>query len=81
MFWVLFVRKYFKLPKFIQKHDLNARMLRIFSDLRDKSALYIWYVISRNKLTGLGKGYSTYYHTIEVKINAKHFYIKEQKVT
>ena len=59
MFWVLIVRKYSKLPKFIQKLDLNARMLRIFSDLRDKSALYIYiYVISRNKLTGLDKGYS-----------------------
>ena len=33
-------------------------MLRIFSNLRDKSAFYIC-VISRNKLTGLGKGYST----------------------
>ena len=58
MFWVLFVRKYSKLPKFIKKLDLNARMLWIFSDLRDKSAFYI-YVISRNKLTELGKGYST----------------------
>ena len=60
MFLVLFVRKYSKLTKFIQKIDLNARMLRIFSDLKDKSALYIYiYVISRNKLTGLNKGYSS----------------------
>ncbi len=57
MFWVLFVRKYSKLPKFIPKIDLNSRMPRIFTDSVDKSAFYI-YVISRNKLPGLGKGYS-----------------------
>ena len=32
-------------------------MPRIFTDSVDKSAFYI-YVISRNKLPGLGKGYS-----------------------
>ena len=43
MFWVLYLldRKYFKLTKFIQKIDPNSRMLRIFMDSVDKSALYI----------------------------------------
>ena len=59
MFWVLFVRKYSKLTKFIQKIDPNSRMPRIFMDLADKSAFYIC-VISCNKMARLGKGYSTY---------------------
>ena len=58
MFWVLIVRKYSKVTKFVQKIDPNSRMARIFMDSLDKSAFYI-YVISRNKLTRLGKGYST----------------------
>ena len=42
-----------------QKIDPNSRMPRIFMDSVDKSAFYI-YVISRNKMAQLGKGYSTY---------------------
>ena len=40
--------KYFRLPKFIQKIDPNARMPRIFMDSLDKSTFYIC-VFSRNK--------------------------------
>ena len=52
MFWGSFDRKYFKLPKFIQKNYPNSRMPRIFMDSVDKSAFYIGihtYVFSRNK--------------------------------
>ena len=41
MLWVLFVRKYYKLTKFIQKIDPNSRMPRIFMDSLDKSTFYI----------------------------------------
>ena len=47
MFWVLFVRKYSKLTKFIQKIDHHLRMARIFMDSVDKSAFYMF---SRNIL-------------------------------
>ena len=57
MFWVLFVRKYSKLTKFIPKIDPDSRMPRIFMDSVDKSAFYI-YVFSSNKMARLGKGYS-----------------------
>ena len=43
MFWGSFVRKYSKLPKFIQKIDPNLRMSKIFMDSLDKSAFYIPY--------------------------------------
>ena len=38
----LFVRKYSKLTKFIQKKYPNSRMPRIFIDLVEKSAFYIY---------------------------------------
>ena len=43
----------YRLTKFFQKIDPNARMLRIFSDLRDKSAF------SHNILALLDAVYST----------------------
>ena len=49
IFWVLFVRKYSKLSKFIQKIVPNARMPRIFMDSVEKSAFYI-YAFSPNIL-------------------------------
>ena len=60
MFWVLFFRKYSKLSKFIQKIDPNARMLRIFMDSIDKSALFILCVFSRNLFKRLDAMYSMY---------------------
>ena len=42
MFLVLYVRKYSKLTKFIQKIDPNSRMPRIFMDSIDKSAFYVY---------------------------------------
>ena len=42
MFWVLFVRKYSKLTKFIPKIDPNLRMPMILMDLLEKSAFYIY---------------------------------------
>ena len=53
MVWIIFVGKYSKLIKFIQKIDPNSRMPRIFLDSVDKSAFSIYYVISRNKLARL----------------------------
>ena len=41
MFWGPFVRKYSKLPKFIQIIDPNSRMPGIFMDSVDKSAFYM----------------------------------------
>ena len=66
MFWVLFVRKYSKLTKFIQKIDPNSRIPRIFMDSVDKSAFYIPYVFSHNFLLGIGTGtaYFTRVHFI-----------------
>ena len=49
-----------RLTKCIQKIYPNSRMPRIFTDSVDKSAFYI-YVISRNKLAGLGKCKSKVY--------------------
>ena len=58
MFWGSFVRKYAKLPKFIQNIDSNSRMLKIFMDSVDKSSFNI-YVFSRNKFIRLDAVYST----------------------
>ena len=44
MFWVLFVRKYSKLTKSIQKINPNSRMPRIFMDSVNMSAFYIYVV-------------------------------------
>ena len=41
MFWVLFVRKYSKLTKFIHKIDPNSRMPRIFMDLVPTATVYL----------------------------------------
>ena len=55
----------FWLTKFNQKIDPNSRMPRIFTDSVDKSAFYI-YVILRNKLAGLGKGYFIFFEKLNV---------------
>ena len=58
MFLDSFGLKYSRLNIFIQKIDPNSKMPRTFMDSVDKSAFTYTYVISRNKLARLGKGYS-----------------------
>ena len=68
MFWGLFVRKYSKLPKSIQKIDPKSR---IFMDSVDKSDIYIYYMFSRKKFIWLYAVYSTYIYNGESVISTK----------